>query len=80
MNMKWIIVQLILSCNSPSLAADSLDRCNVARTAPSENAHGSMPLGNGDVGINAWVEANGDLMFYVGKTDASSFHFFWTKK
>ena len=29
-----------------------------------------MPLGNGDVGINAWVEANGDLVFYVSKTDA----------
>jgi hypothetical protein len=29
-----------------------------------------MPLGNGDVGINAWVEDNGDLVFYVSKTDA----------
>ena len=29
-----------------------------------------MPLGNGDVGINAWVEGSGDLVFYVSKTDA----------
>ena len=29
-----------------------------------------MPLGNGDVGVNAWVEPSGDLVFYVGKTDA----------
>ena len=29
-----------------------------------------MPLGNGDVGINAWVEPSGDLVFYVSKTDA----------
>ncbi|MEI7902660.1 MAG: DUF5703 domain-containing protein, partial [bacterium] len=50
--------------------ADPLDSYNVVWTTPSENAHGSMPLGNGDVGINAWVEANGDLIFYVSKTDA----------
>jgi len=48
----------------------ALDPYNVVWTTPSENAHGSMPLGNGDVGINAWVEANGDLIFYVSKTDA----------
>ncbi|NLU90450.1 hypothetical protein HGH90_00775 [Chitinophaga sp. Ak27] len=29
-----------------------------------------MPLGNGDIGANIWVEANGDLVFYVSKTDA----------
>ena len=50
--------------------AEPLDSYNVVWTTPSENAHGSMPLGNGDVGINAWVEANGDLIFYVSKTDA----------
>ena len=50
--------------------ADPLDRFNVVWDSPSENAHGSMPLGNGDIGINAWVEENGDLVFYVSKTDA----------
>jgi hypothetical protein len=53
-----------------SKPADPLDACNVVWNTPSENAQGSMPLGNGDVGINAWVEANGDLVFYVSKTDA----------
>lgn len=47
-----------------------LDRYNVVWTSPSANAHGSMPIGNGDVGINAWVEPSGDLIFYVSKTDA----------
>jgi hypothetical protein len=47
-----------------------LDRYNVVWESPSANAHGSMPLGNGDVGINAWVEPSGDLLFYVSKTDA----------
>jgi hypothetical protein len=29
-----------------------------------------MPLGNGDIGLNVWVEQNGDLAFYISKTDA----------
>ena len=29
-----------------------------------------MPIGNGDIGLNVWVEANGDLAFYISKTDA----------
>ncbi len=29
-----------------------------------------MPLGNGDVSLNAWVEPSGDLCFYIGKTDS----------
>jgi len=49
---------------------DPLDSYNVMWNSPSENARGSMPLGNGDVGINAWVEPSGDLVFYVSKTDA----------
>jgi alpha-L-fucosidase 2 len=34
------------------------------------NSFGSMPLGNGDVGLNVWAEKNGDLLFYVSKVDA----------
>jgi len=58
------------AADSSNLALDSLDAFNVTWDSPSENAHGSMPLGNGDVGINAWVEPSGDLVFYVSKTDA----------
>ncbi|NQT27156.1 hypothetical protein HQ585_17510 [candidate division KSB1 bacterium] len=31
-----------------------------------------MPIGNGDIGLNVWIEENGDLVFYMGKTDAWS--------
>jgi hypothetical protein len=31
-----------------------------------------MPLGNGEVGLNLWVEKDGDLLFYVARTDAWS--------
>ncbi len=29
-----------------------------------------MPLGNGDIGLNVWVDPGGDLLFYISKTDA----------
>ncbi len=45
---------------------------DVVWTSPSHDASGSMPLGNGDVGINLWVEEEGDLFFYLSKTDAWS--------
>ncbi|MCC5975101.1 MAG: hypothetical protein JJT81_13750 [Rubellimicrobium sp.] len=31
-----------------------------------------MPLGNGALGINLWVEGGGDLLFYLGRNDAYS--------
>ncbi|NLX14244.1 MAG: hypothetical protein GXY44_11405 [Phycisphaerales bacterium] len=48
------------------------DNCNVIWSTPSQNSFGSMPLGNGDIGLNLWVEENGDLLFYISKTDAWS--------
>lgn len=43
---------------------------DVVWDSPSENSAGSMPLGNGDIGINVWAEKSGDLFCYIGKTDA----------
>lgn len=45
-------------------------RYNVVWDSPSKDYNGSMPLGNGDVSVNAWVEDSGDLFFYIGKTDS----------
>jgi hypothetical protein len=45
---------------------------NIRWETPGMNSQGSMPLGNGDIGINAWVEPGGDLLFYLSKTDAWS--------
>ena len=50
----------------------TLDDFNVIWNTPSKNSLGSMPAGNGDIGINLWVEENGDLLFYLSKTDAWS--------
>jgi alpha-L-fucosidase 2 len=43
---------------------------NLTWNSPSADARGSMPIGNGDIGLNVWVEPNGDLVFFIGKTDA----------
>jgi hypothetical protein len=48
----------------------TLDDYNVVWDSPSVDHHGSMPLGNGDVGLNAWVTRDGDVHLLIGKTDA----------
>ncbi len=55
---------------SPRLLAAPVDAYNVVWSSPSANHHGSMPLGNGDIALNAWMTADGDLHFYISKTDA----------
>lgn len=51
---------------------EELKKCDLVWTSPSEDSRGSMPLGNGDIGLNVWVEKSGDLVFYISKTDAWS--------
>ena len=36
---------------------------DVIWNTPGKNAADSMPIGNGELGINLWVEENGDLLF-----------------
>ena len=55
---------------SDSDLPEQLAACDVVWDSPSTNSSGSMPLGNGDIGLNAWVEASGDLVFFISKTDA----------
>jgi alpha-L-fucosidase 2 len=43
---------------------------NVVWDSPSTDYNGSMPLGNGDIALNAWVEESGDLIFFIAKTDS----------
>jgi hypothetical protein len=45
---------------------------NVTWTTPSRDAAGSLPLGNGEVGINLWVEEDGALQFYISRSDSLS--------
>jgi hypothetical protein len=45
---------------------------DVIWTMPGKDSSDSMPLGNGELGINLWVEENGDLLFYLGRNDTFS--------
>ena len=47
-----------------------MERYNVVWNTPGKDHNDSMPLGNGDIGLNAWVDKNGDLLFYISKTDS----------
>jgi hypothetical protein len=47
-----------------------VDGYDVTWDSPSGDSSGTMPAGNGDIGINVWVEEGGDLLIYIGKTDA----------
>ena len=48
-----------------------LERYNVVWDTPSKDASGSMPLGNGYIGLNVWVEeSTGDVMLLLAKSDA----------
>jgi hypothetical protein len=49
---------------------DQLRQYNVVWNSPSKDGSGSMPLGNGDIGVNVWVEQGGELVLLIGKTDA----------
>jgi len=64
---RLVILSLLLTRVA---LAGNLDQYNVVWDAPSADARGSMPIGNGDIGLNVWVEPSGDLVFFIGKTDA----------
>jgi alpha-L-fucosidase 2 len=49
---------------------NSLDNSDVCWESPSRDAWGSMPAGNGEISLNVWTERNGDILFYIGKTDS----------
>ncbi len=36
----------------------------------SAGSKGSIPIGNGSIGINLWVESDGNIYFYISSTDA----------
>lgn len=48
----------------------SLKKYNVIWDSPGMDHYASIPVGNGDIGLNVWVEENGDICFFIGKTDS----------
>ncbi len=80
--MKSMFEKILLVClfvlvlgsvaTAKAKSNDPLDKYNVVWDSHSGGSSGSMPIGNGDIGINLWAEQDGDLLFYIGKTDAWS--------
>ncbi len=66
----------LFSCKQPSEPLpenlQKLQQYDVVWDSPSKDYNGSMPLGNGDISLNAWVDTIGNLNFYIGKTDSWS--------
>ncbi len=69
-----IIIFSVSSCTNNQIVSPEnrkhLKQYNIIWDTPSQDYNGSMPLGNGDIGLNVWVEENGDICFYIGKTDS----------
>lgn len=81
--LKALLIQAVLllvgaGCSSlgqqaaPAGGPAELDAYDTVFTTPSQDEADSIPLGNGTTGINLWVEANGDLRFYLARNDAIS--------
>jgi len=49
---------------------DMLDQYNVTWTDFAQTDRSSMPIGNGEVGVNLWVQRGGEIHFYFARTDA----------
>ena len=66
-----VFIIFINSCTDKN-EMNRLDQYNVSWSTPGNISNNSMPAGNGDIGINIWVEEKGDVVFYLSKTDAWS--------
>jgi len=70
------MVSLPFEGTSQKLPSDVLSQLNAYNvswsSASTTGSMASMPLGNGDITANVWVENNGDLMMYIGKSDTWS--------
>jgi len=77
MKRRFFLETLAAASAAPFLSAEpasgeGVSRYDVLWDSPSADSLGSMPLGNGETGLNVWVERGGDLMFYIGRSDAFS--------
>ncbi|MDR1601153.1 MAG: DUF5703 domain-containing protein [Tannerella sp.] len=73
MNSKQIFIACMIVVGAVSCRQQKtpdVSAYNVVWESQSDNSCGSMPIGNGDVGANVWVSPNGELLFYISKTDS----------
>jgi alpha-L-fucosidase 2 len=64
-----LITSICFSCKAEDVST-LLSQYDVIWNSPSNDCTGSMPIGNGDMGLNVWFEKSGDLLVYISKGDA----------
>ena len=73
MLLSLVCLSVMKSSLQSAPSFPSLPDFDVIWKSPSEDAAGSMPIGNGQVVLNVWVEkSTGDLLFYIARTDSLS--------
>jgi alpha-L-fucosidase 2 len=72
LGLAGVLLSGICASEAETMKVNELDNYNVDWNSPSDDYNGSMPIGNGDLAANVWVEPNGDLVFLVSKSDAWS--------
>lgn len=69
--LPCLLVMVLASSASVILDPSWVSAYNVMWNTTTANEKGSMPLGNGDVASNVWMEnSTGDVLFYLAKSDA----------
>ncbi len=69
-SLMLVFAATLVLAAGPAETAHRMDPYNVVWHSPSKDASGSMPLGNGATGLNAWVNPAGELAFYISRTDS----------
>ncbi|MDR1478725.1 MAG: DUF5703 domain-containing protein, partial [Planctomycetaceae bacterium] len=77
MNMRTFnrfVTTLILSmftfAFSATVNADDPSLYELVWDSPSKNVYETMPIGNGEVASNVWIDKAGDLRFYISRIDS----------
>jgi alpha-L-fucosidase 2 len=73
--MKTKLLPLLLLCLPSVMRAQDtnfIKQNDVAWTGLGIDENSSMPLGNGDLALNAWTEKSGDIVLLLAKADAWS--------
>jgi hypothetical protein len=67
MKTKLLFFLTLLSFN---LFSQNPQGSNITWNQPGNSSKASMPLGNGDIGLNLWTDDQGNISFFISKTDA----------
>ncbi|MDR3233076.1 MAG: DUF5703 domain-containing protein [Planctomycetaceae bacterium] len=68
--MKRLQLFCCVLLSAGSVFAADVSPYEVVWTTPSKDVNGTMPLGNGEVGLNAWIDEYGTLQFYISRIDS----------